>query len=289
MQVGQSGDFCAWGQSFAQERLPRVEEQIHMYRRSVLQPGFEVLHCLYDNTDFSLVDSEPFERNNVARAVHEKIKFDIIKAQFAEVHAKPLKVLVTVFPFMWFSFFFPLSSSKSVWVSHDLFSVLLLLISLTQSCRILQKWRDLNAIIPLKDIINKESSRRWRGWGDSSDWTGHLPLKTSLSAGTKWRKNLRYVSGRALLDLHRNTAATPVPSWPLMTPHDPLWPYIAWTHVDFRCGCFAEFANLPSLFYTELASSASGGQDSVTVAWCVGSGGISGSECLLPVSLHCKV
>lgn len=31
--------------------------------------------------------SEPFERNNVARAVHEKIKFDAIKAQFAEVHA----------------------------------------------------------------------------------------------------------------------------------------------------------------------------------------------------------
>ncbi|XP_035513997.1 LOW QUALITY PROTEIN: poly(A) RNA polymerase GLD2 [Morone saxatilis] len=27
---------------------------------------------------------EPFERNNVARAVHEKIKFDAIKAQFAE-------------------------------------------------------------------------------------------------------------------------------------------------------------------------------------------------------------
>ncbi|KAM3838335.1 poly(A) RNA polymerase GLD2-like [Diretmus argenteus] len=27
---------------------------------------------------------EPFERNNVARAVHEKIKFDAIKAQFVE-------------------------------------------------------------------------------------------------------------------------------------------------------------------------------------------------------------
>ncbi len=33
--------------------------------------------------------SEPFERNNVARAVHEKIKFDTIKAQFVEVHASP--------------------------------------------------------------------------------------------------------------------------------------------------------------------------------------------------------
>lgn len=31
---------------------------------------------------------EPFERNNVARAVHEKIKFDAIKAEFAEVHAR---------------------------------------------------------------------------------------------------------------------------------------------------------------------------------------------------------
>lgn len=31
--------------------------------------------------------SEPFERNNVARAVHEKAKFDAIRAQFAEVQA----------------------------------------------------------------------------------------------------------------------------------------------------------------------------------------------------------
>lgn len=33
--------------------------------------------------------SEPFERNNVARAVHEKIKFDAIRAQFAEVCPSP--------------------------------------------------------------------------------------------------------------------------------------------------------------------------------------------------------
>lgn len=121
-----------------------------MHRRLVVQRGDKVLDCLYDNTDF-LCDSEPFERNNVARAVHEKIKFDIIKAQFAEVPAT-LEVLVTAFTFFFFS--------KSVWASHDLFIVILLLISLTQSCRILQKWRDLNSIIPLKDIINKESSRR---------------------------------------------------------------------------------------------------------------------------------
>ncbi|XP_023269233.1 poly(A) RNA polymerase GLD2 [Seriola lalandi dorsalis] len=55
---------------------------------------------------------EPFERNNVARAVHEKIKFDAIKAQFAE------------------------------------------------SCRILQQRKDLNSILPVRAIINKESSRR---------------------------------------------------------------------------------------------------------------------------------
>ncbi|XP_071338867.1 poly(A) RNA polymerase GLD2 [Trachinotus anak] len=55
---------------------------------------------------------EPFERNNVARAVHEKIKFDTIKAQFAE------------------------------------------------SCRILQQRKDLNSILPVRTIINKESSRR---------------------------------------------------------------------------------------------------------------------------------
>ncbi|XP_040898038.1 poly(A) RNA polymerase GLD2 [Toxotes jaculatrix] len=55
---------------------------------------------------------EPFERNNVARAVHEKIKFDAIKAEFAE------------------------------------------------SCRILQERKDLNSILPVRAIINKESSRR---------------------------------------------------------------------------------------------------------------------------------
>uniref|UniRef100_UPI0037E8F4C5 poly(A) RNA polymerase GLD2 n=1 Tax=Semicossyphus pulcher TaxID=241346 RepID=UPI0037E8F4C5 len=55
---------------------------------------------------------EPFERNNVARAVHEKIKFDAIKAQFAE------------------------------------------------SWRILRQRKDLNSILPVRAIINKESSRR---------------------------------------------------------------------------------------------------------------------------------
>ncbi|KAE8292272.1 Poly(A) RNA polymerase GLD2 [Larimichthys crocea] len=55
---------------------------------------------------------EPFERNNVARAVHEKIKFDIIKAQFVE------------------------------------------------SWRILQQRKDLNSILPVRAISNKESSRR---------------------------------------------------------------------------------------------------------------------------------
>ncbi|KAJ4941589.1 hypothetical protein JOQ06_011467 [Pogonophryne albipinna] len=55
---------------------------------------------------------EPFERNNVARAVHEKIKFDAIKAEFA--------------------------------VSY----------------RILEDVQDLNSILPVREIINKESSRR---------------------------------------------------------------------------------------------------------------------------------
>ncbi|XP_074527368.1 poly(A) RNA polymerase GLD2 [Halichoeres trimaculatus] len=55
---------------------------------------------------------EPFERNNVARAVHENPKFEAIKAQFAE------------------------------------------------SWRILQQRKDLNSILPVRAIINKESSRR---------------------------------------------------------------------------------------------------------------------------------
>ncbi|XP_054867136.1 poly(A) RNA polymerase GLD2 isoform X2 [Amphiprion ocellaris] len=55
---------------------------------------------------------EPFERNNVARAVHEKMKFDAIKAEFAE------------------------------------------------SYRILKDRKDLNSILPVRAVINKESSRR---------------------------------------------------------------------------------------------------------------------------------
>ncbi|CAM9339958.1 unnamed protein product [Lampetra planeri] len=55
---------------------------------------------------------EPFERRNVARAVHEQVKFDAIRAQFAE------------------------------------------------SWRILQTRKDLNSILPVRAIINKESSRR---------------------------------------------------------------------------------------------------------------------------------
>ncbi|XP_068460672.1 poly(A) RNA polymerase GLD2 [Clinocottus analis] len=55
---------------------------------------------------------EPFERNNVARAVHEQMKFVTIKAEFA------------------------------------------------QSCRTLQDRKDLNSILPVRAIINKEVSRR---------------------------------------------------------------------------------------------------------------------------------
>ncbi|XP_060894015.1 poly(A) RNA polymerase GLD2 [Labrus mixtus] len=55
---------------------------------------------------------EPFERNNVARAVHEKMKFEAIKAQFAE------------------------------------------------SWRLLRQRKDLNSILPVRAIINEESSRR---------------------------------------------------------------------------------------------------------------------------------
>lgn len=38
------------------------------------------------NSNLFCCVSEPFERNNVARAVYEKVKFDAIKARFAEVH-----------------------------------------------------------------------------------------------------------------------------------------------------------------------------------------------------------
>lgn len=60
--------------------------------------------------------SEPFEKNNVARAVHEKIKFDAIKATFAEVHASPDNCT----PFI-LSFFLQ---------ADELFLILLLLTSL---------------------------------------------------------------------------------------------------------------------------------------------------------------
>lgn len=54
---------------------------------------------------------EPFERNNVARAVHENCKFETIKFQFAE------------------------------------------------SYRRLEQMKDLNAILPVRAVINKESER----------------------------------------------------------------------------------------------------------------------------------
>lgn len=47
---------------------------------------------IYGNAAILCV-SEPFERNNVARAVHEKAKFDAIRAQFAEVQANRTVVL----------------------------------------------------------------------------------------------------------------------------------------------------------------------------------------------------
>lgn len=47
---------------------------------------------IYSNAAILCV-SEPFERNNVARAVHEKAKFDAIRAQFAEVQANRTVVL----------------------------------------------------------------------------------------------------------------------------------------------------------------------------------------------------
>ncbi|XP_034026081.1 poly(A) RNA polymerase GLD2 isoform X2 [Thalassophryne amazonica] len=55
---------------------------------------------------------EPFEKKNVARAVHQLVKFDAIKAQFAE------------------------------------------------SFKILQQRKDLNSILPVRAIMNKESSRK---------------------------------------------------------------------------------------------------------------------------------
>lgn len=52
------------------------------------------------NNKFICVE-EPFERNNVARAVHEKLKFDAIKAKFAEscrlLHER--KELNSILPF----------------------------------------------------------------------------------------------------------------------------------------------------------------------------------------------
>lgn len=92
--------------------------------------------------------SEPFERNNVARAVHEKAKFDAIKAQFAEVHASPSNCVDSIF---------------SIFLQAVIeLRVILLLFSFVplQSCRILQERKDLNAILPVRAIINKELSRR---------------------------------------------------------------------------------------------------------------------------------
>lgn len=95
--------------------------------------------------------SEPFEGNNVARAVHEKMKFEAIKAEFAEVCVSlDNRALFILF-----------SSSELLWASFEFFLMLLLLsLCLEQSCRILWDRKDLNSILPVRTIINKELSRR---------------------------------------------------------------------------------------------------------------------------------
>lgn len=132
-------------------------EQLHNRHGVVgnIQNGDAVIVCV----------SEPFERNNVARAVHEKAKFDAIRAQFAEVQDNNC------------------CSSHPLWSTYELFLILLASLS-SQSFHILKQRRDLNSILPIRDIITKESSMRWGvpafGW---ADWVFYL--KTGLCPGSQ--------------------------------------------------------------------------------------------------------
>lgn len=66
----------------------------------------QMTHCCRKCITIPCV-SEPFERNNVARAVHEKAKFDAIRAQFAEVRASADDCF----------------SSHPLWVRYELFLI----------------------------------------------------------------------------------------------------------------------------------------------------------------------
>lgn len=52
------------------------------------------LKCCLSNVALS----EPFDGTNTARAVHEKVKFDAIKAQFAEVDLGNVSLWLFSFP-----------------------------------------------------------------------------------------------------------------------------------------------------------------------------------------------
>lgn len=112
--------------------------------------------------------SEPFERNNVARAVHQKAKFEAIRAQFAEVQDCTHNSNIL----------FLSASVGQIWVGSNPSRL-----SVTsQSFHILKRWRDLNSILPVRDIINTESSMRW-GMSVIGRVDRIFYLKTGLSPG----------------------------------------------------------------------------------------------------------
>lgn len=164
--------------------------------------------------------SEPFERNNVARAVHEKIKFEAIKAQFVEVHASHDNYA----PFI-FSFFLQVAVGQ-LWVIHNP-PASRLSISV-QSSRILQQRKDLNSILPVRTIINKESSRRWgiplirRADGSLLPQDRPVPRNKERPLGCAER--------RVLLPLHLTARAT-IGLWMLQLTRPQTGLYVLWQYV----------------------------------------------------------
>lgn len=113
------------------------------------------------------------------------------------------------------------SSSELLWASFEFFLMLLLLsLCLEQSCRILWDRKDLNSILPVRTIINKELSRRW---GAPFNENSRQGSSTSRQAG--WQKNTKQdpLGGLGEEPCHPST----------------LQPEITW---DSECsGCLADY------------------------------------------------
>lgn len=125
--------------------------------------------------------SEPFEGNNVARAVHEKIKFDTIKAQFVKV---PIPILLP-----WWCAPLRLSAPR-----HESFVILMLLVCLHSHsgyCKRRRTWTQSSQSEP--SLTRSHPGDRGFPWLDKmtgvSDCEPSLSAKIERDFATCWERS----------------------------------------------------------------------------------------------------